>query len=196
MSRFTAGEHAFTLAINVAAMKRVRAALGFDLAQAMNPLGFSALLADLPQFVDVLYVLVREQCQAADLTDEQFGELMAGEALHGAITAFEDQIVSFCPSPTQRRVYEAWRDRARERLDEAATQATSPEAMAALDQTLNDLLRRPQPPEAPPGPPPEAQPEGAADPRSSTPPPSGATSSNAPASSASTPPPSPGGSCA
>ncbi len=94
--------------ITVGAARRVMADAGVDLwalkDDGLRPL--AALLADPPKLVNVLYALLRDQLDAARLTDEAFGSSFNGDALEAASEAFVGALLDFFPA----RVRGAMRD--------------------------------------------------------------------------------------
>jgi hypothetical protein len=55
---------------------------------------------------DVVYALCKPQADQQNITDEQFGEAMAGDAIDAAVTALVEELVNFTRSPQRR---EMWR---------------------------------------------------------------------------------------
>lgn len=94
----------WTLAINVAAIKRVRSLLNIDLYRLVDDRmkGLGELLGDPVQLVDVLYVLCRDEAAAAGVSDEAFGQAMAGDVLELATDAFLAEFTDFFPDPRVR----------------------------------------------------------------------------------------------
>lgn len=90
--------------ITVHAVKRCRAVAGVDLYGLVDDgfAGLSALLRDVVQFVDVLYVLCRDEAIAAGITDEDFGRSLAGDTLDDATRAFLAELTDFFPDPRVR----------------------------------------------------------------------------------------------
>ncbi len=90
--------------INVAAVKRVRTLVDVDLLglvdQGFGNLG--KLLSDPVRLVDVLYALCKAEADAKGVTDEQFGEAMAGDAIEHAADAFLQELTDFFPNPRIR----------------------------------------------------------------------------------------------
>jgi hypothetical protein len=88
------------VAVNVATVKRVRDVLAVDLLTVLDDDGkLLDRLADDPVFlVDVLYVLCSEQAKGAGVTDEQFGQAMAGQAIDAAATALLEDLADFFPA--------------------------------------------------------------------------------------------------
>jgi hypothetical protein len=113
------------VAINVATIRRVRAALDVDLYQlvddGMQELG--KLVSDPVRLADVLYVLCKEDAETKDITDEDFGRALGGDAITAAAEALVEELVDFFPEERSRaalrRVIEAGRQ-VRTKLLEAA----------------------------------------------------------------------------
>lgn len=126
------------LAVNVAAIKRVRGLAGVDLygllADGLGPL--DALLADPCKFVDVLYCLCKDQADRQVVTDEAFGVALGGDALARAAEAFMEELIDFFPDPRARdqlRLVVAKARQVRDLLVATATrriEAIDPEAAA------------------------------------------------------------------
>lgn len=86
--------------INVAAIKKVRDLLHADLLDIQTTL--PRLLGDPIFLVDVLYCLCKSQADAKSISDEQFGEGMAGNCLGFAKNSLIEELKSFFPSPEER----------------------------------------------------------------------------------------------
>ncbi|MCS7168066.1 MAG: hypothetical protein RMI91_11980 [Gemmatales bacterium] len=61
--------------------------------------GLGQLLGDPVKLVDVLYVLCQDEANARQVSDEDFGRAMFGDAAHRATEAFLQQLIDFFPSP-------------------------------------------------------------------------------------------------
>ena len=121
----------WTLAVNVAAIKRVRALCGVDLTAIVeldknnNPDTklLEQLSSDPVLLVDVLYAVCKAECDQKGVTDEDFGMAMAGDAIEHATTALLDEIIDFFPAPKRnafQKILSATRrfeEIARKRLD-------------------------------------------------------------------------------
>lgn len=105
--------HAFTdasgrvweLCINVSAAKRVRGLLNVDLYKVVDD-GFkplAELLGDPIQLADLLYVLCKDQAEAKQISDEDFGRALYGDVIHSASDAFLEELVDFFPNPRVRQ---------------------------------------------------------------------------------------------
>lgn len=90
--------------INVAAIKRVRGLLSVDLYSLVDD-GFkslSALVSDPVQLADVLYCLCEDQADKANISDEDFGRALAGDAITRAADAFVEELIDFFPDARAR----------------------------------------------------------------------------------------------
>ena len=96
----------WTLVVNVAAIKRVRALCGVDLNAIVeidrnnNPTAelLERLSTDPVLLVDVLYAVCKPECEQKGVTDEEFGAAMAGDAIEQATAALLDEVVDFFPT--------------------------------------------------------------------------------------------------
>ena len=99
------------ISLNVLQMKRIRARLGVDLVNVITLDKDGAVKVDLVDriandpclLVDILWVLVEEQAKKAGVSDTEFGEALAGDAISEATKAFLDELVDFFPAP--RRLF-------------------------------------------------------------------------------------------
>jgi hypothetical protein len=115
------------VAINVATIRRVRAALDVDLYQlvddGMQELG--KLVSDPVRLADVLYVLCKEDADAKSISDEDFGRALGGDAITSAAEALVEELVDFFPDERSRaalrRVIAAGRQVRTKLLDHAET---------------------------------------------------------------------------
>lgn len=103
----------WTVAINVAAVKRVRALCGIDLANVITLEPgerpkvdvLERLASDPVLLVDVLFAICQPEAERKGVSDVSFGEGMAGDAIELATAALLDETVSFFPS-AKRKVLE------------------------------------------------------------------------------------------
>jgi len=168
----------WTIEINVSTIKRVRGLAGVDLLEVLDGSLIERLVRDPVLLCDVVFAVCKPQADASQppVSDEEFGTAMAGDPIEHATQALLDELVSFSPSPrdrrnlgrvleTTRRVMDRARDLIEAKLDSGALEQ-------AAERTLNELAE-----------PADAQPPTPTD-----------SSGSAPASSASTPTDSPCGS--
>jgi hypothetical protein len=92
------------VAINVAAVKRIRGLLGIDLYALVDD-GFkslSKLVSDPVNLADVLYCLCKDQADKQSISDEDFGRALAGDAITQAADAFVEELIDFFPDARAR----------------------------------------------------------------------------------------------
>lgn len=89
----------WALSITVASIKRVRDRLGVNLGMILsdNMKPLADLVSDPVKLVDVIYVLCQPECERCGVTDEQFGESLAGDSFEDAVTAFQTALADFFP---------------------------------------------------------------------------------------------------
>ena len=116
--------------VTVDAVKRVRSLLDVDLMEAAAG-KLIQQLADNPVLLcDVIYCIVKPQADEKEITDEDFGKAMAGDAIDQATTAFLEDLVNFFPS------------RKREMLQKVLVKLKNLEAIAA--EVVNKRLDSPE----------------------------------------------------
>jgi len=132
-------QRTWTVAINVAAVRRVRDALKLDLLSVIDGELLEKLAGDPCLLCDVLYVLCKPQAEERGIGDEQFGELLAGDVIDAATQALIEELIDFFPSRTRRPLGEM---RAKLMALQAALTRKSLAKLDALDveQTADQLL--------------------------------------------------------
>ncbi len=89
----------WSVVMNVDALKRVQSLAGVNLvAEMVDGKLFERLAVDPVLLCNVLYALCKPQADAAKVTDEQFGQAMAGDAIQAATTALLEELVDFFPN--------------------------------------------------------------------------------------------------
>jgi hypothetical protein len=105
MHSFVANDQrTWEIAINVAAIKRVRGLLRIDLYALVDD-GFQSLgklVSDPVTLADVLYCLCKDQADKIGVTDEEFGRALAGDAIARAADAFVEELIDFFPDARAR----------------------------------------------------------------------------------------------
>ena len=142
--------NSWTLSVTVGTIKRVRALCGVDLAniisiengKAPNVGLLEQLAADPVLLVDVLYAVCKPEADAKNISDEDFGRAMAGDAIELATTALLDEIIDFFPE-AKRRVFRKILDASR-RFEQKSKQALTalledPTFDAKIDKALEAL---------------------------------------------------------
>jgi len=93
---------AWSVQINVDALKRVRSLLDVDLLEVLEGKLIDRLSGDPVFLCDVLYAVVKPEADAQKVSDEDFGRAMGGDALDGATAALLEELVDFFPSPRRK----------------------------------------------------------------------------------------------
>lgn len=96
---------AWTLVVNVATIKRVRALCSVDLNSIIEVEDgkpttklLERLSTDPVLLVDVLYAVCKPECDSKNVSDEDFGAAMAGDAIENATSALLDEVIDFFPA--------------------------------------------------------------------------------------------------
>ena len=153
----------WTLSVTVGTIKRVRALCGVDLANIITLEAgkqpkvdlLERLASDPVLLVDVLYAVCKPEADAKNITDEEFGRAMAGDAIEFATATLLDEVIDFFPE-AKRQVFRKILDATR-RFEIKSKQAltellTDPELDtkidAALEQLMNSSSVSPESPES------------------------------------------------
>jgi len=87
------------LGVNFTSVKRVRDLVEIDLLDLEGGKVFEQLIDDPMILCNVIYALVKPAIDKAGITDEEFGESMAGDAIEHATNALIEELVDFFPGP-------------------------------------------------------------------------------------------------
>ena len=95
--------------VNVESIRKVRSALAIDLNKALDDKFqlLSEIVGDPVKLVDVVYCLCMEQARQANVTDEEFGRSMSGDAIMAAADAFIEAVTDFFPNARARAMLAA-----------------------------------------------------------------------------------------
>lgn len=140
----------WTISVTVGTIKRVRALCGIDLANIISieagrtpDVGLlEQLAADPVLLVDVLYAVCKPEADTLNISDEDFGRAMAGDAIENATTALLDEVIDFFPE-AKRKVFQKILSASR-RFEAKSKQMLTelladPELDARIDKALEQL---------------------------------------------------------
>lgn len=129
----------WTVAVNVAAIKRVKSLLDVNLMEAVEGDLLEKLSTDPVLLCDVVYVICKPEADTQDVTDEQFGQAMAGDAIEHATTALLEELIDFFPLAKRRVLHKAL-TKLRAVEAKAASYAEAKLNDPALDKQIDDAL--------------------------------------------------------
>ncbi len=140
--------NSWSCTITVSTVKRVQQLTGINLMEAFE--GLLMTLADDPvQLANVLYVVCKPQADERKITDEQFGELLAGDVIESATAAFVQGLIDFFPNQRRQVLKQIWAktQKARQALTDLATEKVDSPAMDAaianqLQQASQEIDRK------------------------------------------------------
>jgi len=92
----------WTVAINVDVIKRVRGLVDVDLLEVVEGKLIERLIRDPILLCDVVYAVCKPEADSRNVSDEEFGRAMAGDAIEQATKALLEELVNFSPSPRDR----------------------------------------------------------------------------------------------
>jgi hypothetical protein len=128
--------------VNVDAIKRVRGLVDVDLLEAADGKLIEKLVCDPVLLCDVIYALCRPQADRQSVSDEQFGQSMAGDAIDDATAALLEELVNFFPQ-AKRRVLSKALGKLKELESRAIEHAEAQLDGGALEAQMEKLLRSP-----------------------------------------------------
>jgi len=130
--------HSWTISLTVAAIKRVRDLAKVDLLDLADGRIFEKLVADPITLCDVLYAVCKPQAEVSQVSDTEFGEAMAGDAIEQASKALIEELIQFFPNARERaalsrviRTMDAAMDRARTLVEQRLENGEVERAMSA-----------------------------------------------------------------
>lgn len=142
MRQFTDTEgKPWILTINVSAIRRVRDLLQVDLLDFTDGAVIQTLMNDPIKLCDVLYVVCKPEADRENISDEEFGRRMAGDAIGNATDALLEELVNFCPSPKNRANLHRVLEAARNLQDRAMDMVAAKIGSGALDALAESSLR-------------------------------------------------------
>jgi len=140
----------WTVVINVDAIKRVKALLDVNLLEIVEGTLIEKLMRDPVLLCDIVYAVCRPEADGKQISDEDFGRAMAGDAIEHATNALLGELVDFSPNPRDRanlgrvltttaRVMDRARDLVESRLESGAIDQAVEREIQRLDAQLATL---------------------------------------------------------
>ena len=131
----------WTITVNVGAIKRVKSLLSVNLMDAVEGKLLELLISDPILLCDVIYAVCKPEADAKEISDEDFGRSMAGDAIDFATTALLEELCDFFPQGRRKLLRKALEKLRRlESLAMTAAEARldSPELEARMQTLLNE----------------------------------------------------------
>lgn len=135
-------DRTWTVTVNVDAIKRVRSLLDVNLMDAVDGKLLERLVSDPVLLCDVIYVICKPEADSKDVSDEDFGRAMAGDAIEHATTALLEELVDFFPLGKRRVLQKALgklKTLEAKALAVAEKRLDSPELEAEMEAALNGI---------------------------------------------------------
>ncbi len=131
----------WTIAINVDCIRRLRAKLNIDLLEAVEGKLIERLVGDPVLLCDCIYVICKPDADQRNISDEDFGRAMAGDAIEYATTSLLEELVDFFPRNRRELLSKAllkFRNLESKAIELADKQLEDPQ----LENNLMEALRR------------------------------------------------------
>ena len=134
--------------ISVATIKRVRTLTGVNLLEVIQGELIEQLSSDPILLADCLYAVCQPQAVREGVSDEAFGQSLAGDVIDRATTALLEGLIEFFPEPKRRLLEKAtakYREVQTQALALVEAKLDSPELEAKILKDLEAELRLPAP---------------------------------------------------
>jgi len=152
-------DRTWEIAITVASIKRVKAYVEVDLLDAVEGHLLQKLSLDPVLLCDVIYAVCKPDADKLEITDEQFGQAMAGDAIDRATAALLEELVDFFPQSRRKVLRTAVEkfhlletmayDKAMERLESPELEQQMKEALDAFGSSSTNSPASPESKPAP-----------------------------------------------
>ncbi len=129
--------------INVATVKRVKALAEINLLEVVQGDLIERLSTDPVLLADVLYAVCQPQALREQVSDEAFGQALAGDVIDRATTALLEGLIEFFPEPRRRLLEKAtakYRQVQTKALELLEANLDNPQLEAKILQQLQDEL--------------------------------------------------------
>lgn len=138
---------AWAVTINVDCIKRVRTLLDINLLDAVDGKLLEQLVSDPILLCDCLYAICKPEADEKQISDEDFGRGMAGDAIDHATTALLEELVDFFPKGKREvlaRALAKLKTFEQKTFEAAHRRIESPELEQRLQEILDAKLELPE----------------------------------------------------
>lgn len=139
-------EKSWDVSINVGCIKRIKELAGVDLiAESGKDKDniFIRISSDPVLLCDIIYAICKPQADERQISDEQFGEAMGGDALDSATECFVEELINFFPKAKRemlRKMTEKMKDLEARGMDYVTERLNSPELEKKMLETIQEKL--------------------------------------------------------
>lgn len=129
--------------INVATVKRVKTLAQVNLLEVVQGELIERLSTDPVLLADILYAVCQPQALREQISDEAFGQALAGDVIDRATTALLEGLIEFFPEPRRRLLEKAtakYRQVQTKALELVEANLDNPQLEAKILQQLQDEL--------------------------------------------------------
>ncbi len=133
----------WTVNVNVAAIKRVKSLLDVNLMDTLEGDLLRRLALDPILLCDVVYAVCKPDADARNISDEQFGQAMAGDVIEQATLALLEELADFFPEGKRQVLKKALnklKNVEEKALETANHYLDSPELDRKVDEEVKKLI--------------------------------------------------------
>lgn len=132
----------WSVAINVECIKRVKSLLDVNLLDAVDGKLLEQFISDPVLLCDVLYAICKPEADTKNVSDEEFGRAMAGDAIDAGTTALLEELVDFFPSGKRQVLSKALaklKTFENKALEAASQRLDDPELEKRMEEAINSI---------------------------------------------------------
>lgn len=135
----------WAIEINVSAIRRVRSLIDIDLLDVLGGKLIDRLISDPVLLCDVLFAVCAVQAKDREVTSDDFGSALAGDAISAATDALIGEIIAFSPSPRDRQTLGLAWEKMKSAIDKQREKSAQMVESADLDRAIETALERSRP---------------------------------------------------
>jgi hypothetical protein len=133
----------WAVSVNIATVKRVKSLLEVDLLEAVEGKLVDRLIIDPILLCDIVYVICKSEADSQNISDEQFGQAMAGDAIEQATEALLQELVEFFPEskrPALRKALGKFQQLQAKAMEFTLRYLDNPEIDRKMEQDLEKII--------------------------------------------------------
>jgi hypothetical protein len=133
----------WTVGVNIATVKRVKSLLEIDLLDVVEGKLLDKIVLDPVMMCDVVYAICKPDADKQNITDEQFGCAMAGDAIEHATEALLQELIDFFPElkrPALRAALEKFKTLQKKSTEFALKYLENPEFDKGMEKELERII--------------------------------------------------------